>query len=175
MIFCKVRRGLFNSLFLIFLLPLVACIRYVDDGDHEPRPPMPGADTASPTLTVPAEPQRTADAAAPVHAVATEVAGWSVWTEPEAGANSLHLTGSVTTPTPGYEVELKKEDVQHVPNTLVLYVESRPLDGYWAQVLTTKSVSFTDPDFDGEYENIVIYLPDDRIVRLKLERVAGAA
>ena len=91
---------------------------------------------------------------------------FKAWLDKMPGAdNTLHVTGSVTVPTPGYTVWLVEAVPQGInPKILILEVKKVPPTGFVAQVIThvpvrydkPRSPDYTDVTVRGDGEEFTI-------------------
>ncbi|MCI4646064.1 MAG: hypothetical protein MRY64_14880 [Hyphomonadaceae bacterium] len=91
-----------------------------------------------------------------------ESANWAAWINKMPGPDAqatLHVTGDVTMPTPGYTLELTEGAMDRMmPPGLHLILSATPPgpDEMVMQVLTTETVSFEGPAIPQGYRKIAI-------------------
>lgn len=97
---------------------------------------------------------------------------WKAWADfmPGIDTPSLHITGQVQLPSPGYEVSLDRVTQAEMADTLVYDLKVVEKPGNWAQVVTTQTVKYEDSTYTGNDKNVQIRLPDDSMQELPLER-----
>jgi hypothetical protein len=102
-----------------------------------------------------------------------DTSDWYAWVNrmPGPGAvPTLLVTGSVTLPTPGYDVSLVRVPAPAAqPRQLILRLEVRRLPGVWPQVVTTKSVRYEESPYKDAYDRVIIQLPGGGVARLNID------
>lgn len=98
---------------------------------------------------------------------------WFAWVNRmPPGPGSFHVTGTVTMPTPGYDVALKPATPQGInPQELILdlIVTERP--GTWPQVLTPMTVRYDQQPYEGNYSGVLVRIDEDDAVHLDVQDV----
>jgi hypothetical protein len=88
------------------------------------------------------------------------------------GPPSLHVSGVVYLPTPGYDAVLVPASPQGInPKELILDLVVTPRPGLWPQVITAASVRHDDRTPGIAYEGILIREPDGDGVHIDVEDV----
>ena len=81
--------------------------------------------------------------------------GWAARVEAGAsGPDRLVVTGTVSTPNPGYKVELVKEGTEG--SQLVLRIDMKPSSGVWVQMIQDRPVRYEEVPYSGDYSGVVI-------------------
>ncbi|WP_411818240.1 hypothetical protein [Hyphococcus sp. DH-69] len=89
---------------------------------------------------------------------------WNAWINAMPGPDatrSLHVTGEIDLPTPGYEIEMIAgvADRSAIP-TQRLIIKATPPSGMVTQVITTESVSYSGPAIADLYRSIMVLCGD---------------
>lgn len=105
--------------------------------------------------------------------VPVDTTDWYAWhNRMPPGPASLHVTGSVTLPTPGYDVALRVAMPQGInPSQLILDLVVTPRPGMWPQVITHQSVRFDQDPVIGKYDSILVREPDGDQVHIDIDEV----
>jgi hypothetical protein len=95
---------------------------------------------------------------------------WAAWVNRmPPGPQSLHISGTVRMPHPGFAVSLVPRQPQGFnPAILMMDLEIRELDGMWAQVLTDMTVNYQEDPYRGAYSQVHIFYPDGDSVLIDL-------
>ena len=92
-----------------------------------------------------------------------ESADWTAWvtTQPGSSGPSLHLSGQVVLPTPGFTVQgrLAALDRRQPPSQRIV-LDFGPPDGVVAQVLSTEDVQLTFPALANAYRAVIVICGD---------------
>lgn len=97
-------------------------------------------------------------------------AEWAAWiNRMPPGPASLHVSGTLHMPHPGFEATLVPKSPQGFnPAILMMDLHVEELDGMWPQVLTDLPVSYVEDPYDGRYTQVHIFYPDGDSVLLDL-------
>jgi hypothetical protein len=82
---------------------------------------------------------------------------WEAWHDRmPGGPATLHVTGTLSCPTPGYEIELKREEPQGINqrDLLLRLTETKPT-GAQPEVITPVTVEYTE-ETDPSYDTVSI-------------------
>lgn len=94
---------------------------------------------------------------------------WQAWVNKMPGPDgpTLHVTGQITLPTPGYEVTLTLGplDRMAIPTQRIV-LEANPPEGMAAQVLDVVDVTFTHPAQARRYGAVVIVCEDTLLAEI---------
>lgn len=86
------------------------------------------------------------------------------------GPPSFHVVGTVTTPTPGYDVRLEVATPQGFnPAILLMNLTATPRTGMWPQVVTDHSVRHDVDGYDGSYTAVTVLVPGGEGITLDVE------
>lgn len=97
-------------------------------------------------------------------------AEWAAWVNRmPPGPPSLHVSGTLHMPHPGFEATLMPKSPQGFnPAILMMDLHVKELDGMWPQVLTDLPVNYVEDPYDGRYTQVHIFYPDGDSVLLEL-------
>jgi hypothetical protein len=105
--------------------------------------------------------------------VVVDTGDWYAWLNKlPPGPASLHVSGVVYLPTPGYDVCL----VPHVPQginpvELILDLQVTPRTGFWPQVVTPVNVRYDQRPALVDYKGVLVREPDGDLVHFDVEEV----
>jgi hypothetical protein len=95
---------------------------------------------------------------------------WRAWVEGDK--RTLHVTGTVDAPDPGYQVKLKKAKSQDKKSgEYRLDLVLTPGKGMWTQVITPKPVSYTEKELKTAYARVAIRDPQGKVEVVPIERM----
>lgn len=102
-----------------------------------------------------------------------DTSDWFAWVNAmPPGPPSLHVTGIVTAPNPGYEARLAPASPQGInPRDLILNVSLTRKPGVWPQVVTQIPVRYDVEEYKDNYDTVLVTLPDGSGIPLKIEKV----
>lgn len=102
-----------------------------------------------------------------------DASDWYAWVNRQPpGPASFHVTGTVTTPTPGYETKLVEATPQGInPRDLILDLVVNKLPGIWPQHVTQVPVRFDQSPLKVDYESVLVRISDGSSVQIKVETV----
>lgn len=105
--------------------------------------------------------------------VPVDTTDWYAWVNRmPPGPASFHVTGTVVLPSPGYDVALRVAAPQGInPRQLILCLEVTAKPGFWPQVITTQSVRFDLPSYNGSYGSVLVREPDGDTVHVDIDEV----
>lgn len=100
-----------------------------------------------------------------------ETSDWHAWmNRMPPGPASLHVTGTVCMPTPGYTVELQRAAPQGSnPRDLILDLKVTKNSGVSPQVETRVEVKYLESDAKVNFDSVLVRLPDDKKIQVKVE------
>lgn len=153
-----------NLLAVSAFLALCACAkREAPASAAEPAPEAP-APIASEEISAPAEPQTIASEPAAVAATPCPVIDsrdWKAWTASDGTGMTLHVSGVVDLPTPGYSIAmtLGPSDRAMPPGQRIIF-EATPPEGLVAQVVTAAPATFETPGAYPEYRTVTVLCGD---------------
>lgn len=139
-------------------LALCACAKKEEAAaPAEPEAPAP---IAAEDLAAPAEPQALASAP-PEEPVATcaviDSRNWKAWTASDGTGTTLHVSGEVDLPTPGYGAVLRIGATDRaMPPGQTVHLDLTPPEGLVAQVVTATPVELQSPGAYPEYRSVAI-------------------
>lgn len=98
---------------------------------------------------------------------------WFAWvSRMPPGPPSFHVTGTVVLPSPGYEARLEYATPQGInPAELILDLRITKLPGVWPQVVTTATVRYDVPSYQGAYQTVLVRMPNGEAIQLDVEEV----
>jgi hypothetical protein len=80
------------------------------------------------------------------------------------------VTGTVVLPTPGYDVQLVPASPQGInPRDFIMDLKITARPGVWPQVVTSMSVRYDVPKYQGQYESVLVRLPNGEAIQLEVE------
>lgn len=102
-----------------------------------------------------------------------DTSDWYAWVNKmPPGPASMHVTGVVQLPTPGFDVSLVPASPQGInPADLILDLVIQPRKGTWPDVITPASVRFDLSSYSGSFKTVLIREPDGDAVQLDIEDV----
>jgi len=102
-----------------------------------------------------------------------DTSDWYAWVNRmPPGPASFHVTGTVTLPSPGYDVQLEYASPQGInPAELILELRVAKRPGLWPQVVTNVTVRYDVPDYQAAYETVLVRLPAGDGIQLEVEEV----
>lgn len=110
------------------------------------------------------KPQPQASSSAPNCAV-IESTNWQAWVDTMPGPDSkptLHVTGEVVLPTPGYDIAWRIGPLDRMqPPAQRLYMDVTAPDGMVAQVITTVAVAYAGETPITNYRAIIVGCGDE--------------
>lgn len=103
--------------------------------------------------------------------VPIDTSDWYAWiNRMPGGPASFHVTGTVTMPTPGYEVRLVEAAPQGInPKDLILDLVIKKLPGIWPQVVAAIPVRFDQTPLKVQYESVLVRISDGTSIPIKVE------
>lgn len=109
----------------------------------------------------------------PKNPATVDTSDWYAWVNKmPPGPASMHVTGVVQLPTPGFDVSLIPASPQGInPADLILDLVIKARDGFWPEVITPASVRYDIAKYSGAYKTVLIREPDGDAVQLDLEDV----
>ncbi len=109
----------------------------------------------------------------PTQAIAVDTSDWNAWmSQMPPGPGSLHVTGTVHLPSPGYTATLEPAAPQGInPTDLLLDLVVTPRPGNWPEVITPTSVRFDQEPAALGYKSVLIREPDGDAVQLDVDTV----
>jgi hypothetical protein len=105
--------------------------------------------------------------------VTVDTSGWYAWlNRMPPGPPSLHVTGVVSLPTPGYDARLVAASPQGTsPVDLILDLQVTPRPGVWPQVITPVSVRYDQVPAGAMYRSVLVREPDGDAVQIDVDEV----
>jgi hypothetical protein len=102
-----------------------------------------------------------------------DTSDWYAWiNKMPPGPASMHVTGMVQLPNPGYDASLVPAAPQGInPADLILDLVVKPRPGFWPEVITPATVRYDLAKYDGAYKTVLIREPDGDAVQLEIEEV----
>lgn len=99
-----------------------------------------------------------------------ESANWQAWVDTMPGPDAkptLHVTGEVVLPTPGYEITWSMGALdRRQPPAQRLKLSTAPPDGMVAQVITTVAVSYAMESPITEYRAVIVGCGDNTLATI---------
>lgn len=146
-------------------LALCACAEKEEPAptaDAETPAPIVGEDLApsaaprSVAATTPQEP------AAPCAVIDSR--NWKAWTAPDGTGTTLHVSGEIDLPTPGYTAELRLgASDRAMPPGQFVHLDLTAPEGLVAQVVTATTVALESPGAYPEYRSVSVLCGDKSI------------
>jgi hypothetical protein len=138
--------------------------------ENEPAPTVDDeapAPIAAEDLAPSAEPQSVA-ATLPEKPAATcaviDSRNWKAWTAPDGTGTTLHVSGEVDLPTPGYSAILRLgASDRAMPPGQIVHLDLTAPEGLVAQVITATPVAIESPGAYPEYASVTILCGDSSI------------
>lgn len=88
------------------------------------------------------------------------------------GEPTLRVQGNIILPDPGYRTKLVKAENPKRDSTFVLNLEVEHREGFFPQVVTTRSVEYEQSDSDlKQFERVKILLPSDKTLTVNIREV----
>ena len=102
-----------------------------------------------------------------------DTSDWAAWVNQLAGAErSLHVSGTVRLPSPGYTAELQLHSPQGInPRELVLDLRITKLPGVWPQHVFGVSVRYDVAPFQGDYDGVTVRIPHDEDIHFEVDQI----
>ncbi|MFW6296767.1 MAG: hypothetical protein ACOC04_06210 [Halothece sp.] len=104
-----------------------------------------------------------------------DTSDWNAWVDlmPGPNGNELYVTGMVTLPNPGYNVSLVKASpcVMEEDEVLRLELQVEDKEGFFPAVITNTEVRYDDENYTGNYDQVVIQLPDGSAISRDIQKV----
>ncbi len=101
---------------------------------------------------------------------------WQAWVDAMPGPNAtptLHVTGEVDLPTPGYQITWRLGALDRMqPPGQRLIMETTPADGMVAQVITTVGVSYAGESAITDYREAIVVCGDEVLATIRDVTVA---
>lgn len=105
--------------------------------------------------------------------VTVDTSDWYAWlNKMPPGRPSLHVTGIVQLPTPGYDAMLVEAQPQGTnPTELILDLKVTPRPGIWPQVVTPVSVRYDESPAGTMYQGVLVREPDGDAMHIEVDIV----
>lgn len=103
--------------------------------------------------------------------VPIDTSEWYAWiSRMPPGPASFHVSGTVTMPTPGYDVRLVEAAPQGInPKDLILDLVIKKLPGIWPQHVASIPVRFDQTPLKVDYDSVLVRISSGTSIPIKVE------
>jgi hypothetical protein len=89
---------------------------------------------------------------------------WAAWVNRQGSPDSMHVSGSIQLPSPGYVARLERlDDLGASRETMVFDLIIEPQPGDWPQQTSWRDVTYTIDDYGGDHTNVAVLYRGTRL------------